>query len=730
MTRLVIVSNRLPVTIQKQGDLYVSSASSGGLATGLSALPDAIEKIWIGWPGSHFSGTEESEVTNLLQQEGLIPVFLSENDIDTYYSGFCNRTIWPHFHYFTQYTSYKEEYWNAYVKINNRFAQIISNCIKSDDTIWIHDYQLMLLPGILRNNFPDLSIGFFLHIPFPSYEIFRTLPWRSDLLLGMLGADQVGFHTYGYMRHFLSAAYRICGFEHHIGKITTTNRVVNVDVFPMGIDYNKYAAVPFVSDLADETINIGNLGNGKKIIISLDRLDYTKGIPQRIQAFARFLDLHPEYIGLVTLVLVVIPSRSQVTQYRDLKKTLNTLVSEVNSTYGSFGWIPIHYLYRNLLHNELLTLYQVADIALITPLRDGMNLVAKEYIASKNDIGKGVLILSEMTGAATELSDAILVNPHDTYDIVKAIKTALIMPEQEQAQRLKNMQAGLKKYAVDYWAANFLKELDRHLHNRRQFHINKLEESIKTVIFDAYQYSKKRLIILDYDGTLMPFHVDPLAVFPDTDLIDLLLRLNEDPNNRMVINSGRDKQTLEDWLGNFGIDLAAEHGVWLKDSTEWRRTPGLSSDWKNDVRAALENIVERTPGSFIEEKEFSIAWHYRQIDKDLGEKRLREFRDVLLYLTANTELHVLEGNKVVEVKHAGVTKGKATLNWLQMDNWDFILAIGDDKTDEDMFRVLPPEAFSVKIGMENSEAKYHLVNTLEVRDFLTQLSHLWNQKDN
>jgi trehalose 6-phosphate synthase/phosphatase len=359
-----------------------------------------------------------------------------------------------------------------------------------------------------------------------------------------------------------------------------------------------------------------------------------------------------------------------------------------------------------------------------------MNLVAKEYIASKNDIGKGVLILSEMTGAATELSDAILVNPHDTYDIVKAIKTALIMPEQEQALRLKNMQTGLKKYAVDYWAANFLKELDRHLHNRRQFHINKLEESIKTVIFDAYQRSSKRLIILDYDGTLMPFHVDPLAVFPDTDLIDLLLRLNADPNNRMVINSGRDKQTLEDWLGNFGIDLAAEHGVWLKDSAEWRRTPGLSSDWKNDVRAALENIVERTPGSFIEEKEFSIAWHYRQIDKDLGEKRLREFRDVLLYLTANTELHVLEGNKVVEVKHAGVTKGKATLNWLQMDDWDFILAIGDDKTDEDMFRVLPSEAFSVKIGMENSEAKYHLVNTLEVRDFLTQLSHLWNQKDN
>lgn len=367
---------------------------------------------------------------------------MSENDIDTYYSGFCNRTIWPHFHYFTQYTSYKEEYWDAYVKINNRFSQILTDFIKPDDTVWIHDYQLMLLPGILRKNFPDLSIGFFLHIPFPSYEIFRTLPWRSDLLLGMLGADQVGFHTYGYMRHFLSAAYRICGFEHHIGKITTSNRVVNVDVFPMGIDYNKYAAVPSVSDLADETMHIGNLGNGKKIIISLDRLDYTKGIPQRIQAFARFLDLHPEYIGHVTLVLVVIPSRSQVTQYRDLKNTLNTLVSEVNSTYGSFGWIPIHYLYRNLLHNELLALYQVADIALITPLRDGMNLVAKEYIASKNEIGKGVLILSEMTGAATELSDAILVNPHDTYDIVKAIKTALIMPDQEQALDLKICRRG------------------------------------------------------------------------------------------------------------------------------------------------------------------------------------------------------------------------------------------------------------------------------------------------
>jgi len=730
MSRLVIVSNRLPVTIQKQGNEFVCSASSGGLATGLSALSSSIEKIWIGWPGFHFKKEEESNVLKLLHKDGLVPVFLSEKDIETYYSGFCNRTIWPHFHYFTQYTSYNEEYWDAYVKINHRFAEILATTIKSDDTVWIHDYQLMLLPAILRKNFPDLSIGFFLHIPFPSYEIFRTLPWRSDLLLGILGADQVGFHTYGYMRHFLSAAYRICGFEHHIGKITANNRVVNVDVFPMGIDYQKYAALPSVSETADETMNISNLAKGKKLIISLDRLDYTKGIPQRIQAFAKFLDLHPEYRGQVTLVLVVIPSRSQVTQYRDLKKTLNTLVSEVNSTYGSFGWIPIHYLYRNLLHTELLALYQVADIALITPLRDGMNLVAKEFIASKDIIGKGVLILSEMTGAATELSEAILVNPHDVYDIVSAIKNALNMPEAEQAFRLKNMQERLKKYAVDYWAANFLKEQDKHLHNRRQFHINKLEESIKEMIQLAYRNSHKRLIILDYDGTLMPFHVDPLAVFPDPHLVTLLTKLSSDDKNKIVINSGRDRQTMQEWLGDLNLDMAAEHGVWLKDSKNWRRTPGLSNDWKQDVRTALENIVERTPGSFIEEKEFSIAWHYRQIDKDLGEKRIREFRDVLLYLTANTELHVLEGNKVVEVKHAGVTKGKATLNWLQMADWDFILAIGDDKTDEDMFRVLPLNAFSVKIGMENSEAKYHLANTLEVRDFLSQLSNLSESGDN
>jgi trehalose 6-phosphate synthase/phosphatase len=724
MTRLVIVSNRLPVTIQKQGNDFIRSTSSGGLATGLSALSETIKKIWIGWPGFHFNKEEETEVVQLLSKDGLIPVFLSETDIETYYSGFCNRTIWPHFHYFTQYTSYDEVYWDAYVKINQRFADIIGETIHPDDSVWIHDYQLMLVPGMLRKKFPDLSIGFFLHIPFPSYEIFRTLPWRSALLTGMLGADQVGFHTYGYMRHFLSATYRICGYEHHIGKITANNRVVNVDVFPMGIDYQKYAALPTLSDRADETMNIGKLADGKKIIISLDRLDYTKGIPQRIQAFATFLDAHPEYRGQVTLVLVVIPSRSQVSQYRELKKTLNTLVSEVNSSYGSFGWIPIHYLYRNLSLAELLALYQVADIALITPLRDGMNLVAKEYIASKDSIGKGVLILSEMTGAATELTEAILVNPHDVYDIVDGIKKALDMPESEQASRLNNMQARLKKYAVDYWAANFLKEQEKHLHNRRQFHINKLDDAIKGILFNAYKNSRKRLIILDYDGTLMPFHVDPVAVFPDQNLIALLNLLLADPGNKIVINSGRDRQTMEDWLGFPGLNLAAEHGVWLKDSKKWRRTPGLSNDWKIDVRAALENIVERTPGSFIEEKEFSIAWHYRQIDKDLGEKRLREFRDVLLYLTANSELHVLEGNKVVEVKHAGVTKGKATLNWLQMADWDFILAIGDDKTDEDMFRVLPAEAFSIKIGMENSEAKYHLVNTLEVREFLNQLVHL------
>lgn len=722
MSRLVIISNRLPVTINRQGSELHYYPSAGGLATGLNSLDESYHKIWIGWPGpTREDSTEKKKIKDDLAKSGLVPVFLTDDEINLYYEGFSNKTIWPHFHYFTEYTTYSDEYWKSYQEVNFKFFQVVADQLREGDMVWVHDYQLMLLPKMIRDKFPNVNIGFFLHIPFPSYEVFRILPYRQELLEGMLGSDQIGFHTFDYMRHFLSAAYRITGYEHEFGKLAIGERMVNVDVFPMGIDYEKHAHPEIDADHDSASIEIRELAQHRKLIVSIDRLDYTKGIPQRIKAFAEFIRRYPEYHGKVNLVMLVVPSRAGVDTYQDLKREVDVLVSEVNSEYSRFNWIPIRYYYRSLNFAALMTLYQHSDVALITPLRDGMNLVAKEYVASKDVSKKGVLILSEMAGAVHELNDAITVNPQDTNDIVRALVTALEMPEQEQRERLERMQEKLKVYNVKQWAATFIKEQQRQKVRNLEHHTDLLSGEAKEAVLKRHHEAAKRLFIIDYDGTLMDFNVDPQAVVPDEEVIGILTRLAADPKNKVVVNSGRDKTTLQKWLGDLPIEMSAEHGVWMKENGKWHLNPNVTDAWKPKVREVLQNLVNRTPGSFIEEKDYSLAWHYRGIDKDLGEKRVREFRDVLVYLIQNQDLQVLEGNKVVEVKNAGVNKGKATQYWVARDEFDFVLGIGDDHTDEDIFKSLPASGVSIKVGAGRTEAHYSLTGVGMVRSFFQEV---------
>ncbi|MEM7572584.1 MAG: bifunctional alpha,alpha-trehalose-phosphate synthase (UDP-forming)/trehalose-phosphatase [Bacteroidota bacterium] len=721
MSRLIIISNRLPVTVdRREGELHYHP-SAGGLATGLNSLDDSYNKLWIGWPGQDIKDDWEQEsIRQDLAKLSLAPVFLSPREIELYYEGFSNKTIWPHFHYFTEYTTYRDSYWDAYKEVNFKFFQVVEKLIKEDDMVWVHDYQLMLLPNMIREKFPRVSIGFFLHIPFPSYEVFRILPWREEILRGLLGSDQIGFHTFGYMRHFLSAAYRITGFEHEFGRLSIGERRVNVDVFPMGIDYEKYA-FPEI-DEEDATIqDIKKLGSDRKLIVSIDRMDYTKGIPQRVKAFGDFLHNHPEYHQKVDLVMLVVPSRSNVDQYQSLKQEVDILVSRVNSEIGTFDWTPIHYFYRSLNFPALMKLYQEADIALITPLRDGMNLVAKEYIASKESNKQGVLILSEMAGAVHELTDAITVNPQDRSDIDRALVEALEMPLEEQERRLVSMQEKLRIYDVKNWAANFIGEQQKLKQKSQMQAATQLRDNALVEVTDSYSQSNKRLLFIDYDGTLMGFNVDPQAVFPDEEVLDILTTLANDSRNQVVVNSGRDRQTLEKWLGHLPIDMAAEHGVWMKENGEWHLNPNVTDAWKPHVGELLENLVTRTPGSFIEEKDYSLAWHYRSIDRDLGTKRVREFRDMLAYLIQNQDLQVLEGNKVVEIKNAGVNKGKATQHWVGQQDWDFILGIGDDSTDEDIFKAMPKWGVSIKVGAGRTSARYSISGVAEVRSMFRQL---------
>ena len=723
MGKLIIVSNRLPVTIDRADGNLIYYPSAGGLATGLNSLDESLDRKWVGWPGKAIRDDWEREaIRKDLGDDGLVPVFLSEDDIRDFYGGFSNKVIWPHFHYFTQYTDYTHgEYWEAYESVNRRFAESVLPLVEPGDAVWVHDYQLMLLPGMIRARRPEVAIGFFLHIPFPSYEIFRILPWREEILEGVLGSDLVGFHTFGYMRHFLSAAYRIGGHEHSFGRMSIGGRAVNVDVYPMGIDYDKYAdAAP---DDADEGVRaIRKLASGRRLVISVDRLDYTKGIPQRIRAIGRFLETHPEYNRQVSFVMLVVPSRDSVDQYQDLKHEVETLVGEINGLYGTFDWTPIKYFYRSLSFGALNALYQRADVALITPLRDGMNLVAKEFIASKEHEKTGVLILSEMAGAASELTDAITVNPQDADDIVAALDRALSMPADEQRERIAKMQERLRKRNVRNWAAAFMKDLKRLTMKQEPTHANLVTDEVTDEIVAAYRAARNRLLMLDYDGTLMGFHTDPQAVAPDDDLLALLKALASAEGNSLIVNSGRDHETLERWVGGLGIDMAAEHGVRRRRGGRWEVAPGMSDAWKAKVREVLDDMVERTPGSFIEEKEFSLAWHYRKAEKDLGAKRVREFREVLSYLTANLDLQVLEGHKVVEIKNAGVNKGKAAATWIENADYDFALTIGDDHTDEDTFRAMPEDAYTIKVGKGATSARFEVEDVTAVRALLGRLA--------
>lgn len=721
MQRLLFVSNRLPVSIIKKKGSLQYYQSAGGLATGLSSFYQNYESLWLGWPGIITNNTDERlEITSKLKAQNMYSVFLSRSQIEKYYEGFSNKTIWPLFHYFTQHTLYDKSFWQTYRNVNKLFCDEIVKVATPEDIIWIHDYQLMLLPQLVREKLPDSTIGFFLHIPFPSFEIFRALPWREEILNGVLGADLIGFHTYDYARHFLSSVTRIRGLESTMGKIRHEERVLKVDSFPMGIDYDKFANASQDHAVEHEIKKIKKLLSEQKIILSIDRLDYSKAIPQRLKALEEFLSANPGYQEKIKLILVVVPSRSKVETYRLLKEEVDELVGRINGKFGTIGWTPIWYLYRNLQFPMLSALYNLADVALVTPFRDGMNLIAKEYIASKTD-GIGVLILSEMAGASDELGEAITINPNDMEDIKDALGKALAMTESEQIRLNREMQQKLKRYSVNRWAEDFINSLSEIKYEQYSLLTKGLNREQCDSMFDSFQKSKRRLLFLDYDGTLVDFSKLPEAASPDTDLLDLLSHLSQSPLNEIVVISGRDKTTLDNWLGGLDINLVAEHGAWLRLKGEsWETIEYLKQDWKKDIRPLLELYVDRTPGSLIESKDFSLAWHYRKADPGLGEIRARQLMDTLLYLTSNLDLQVLEGSKVIEVKNSGINKGKAAEHWLNQQKWDFVLAIGDDWTDEDLFRVMPTNAYSIKVGLTPSVARFYIKSPENVRQVLNQ----------
>lgn len=724
MSKTIIVSNRLPISIRLRNGRYDFKPSAGGLATGLGSIYKEGENIWIGWPGNVVDEPEQrAEILLELHEHKMVPVFLSQRDIEEFYEGFSNETLWPAFHYFTQYIAYNPDHWQAYYRVNEMFCEAILKRAQPDDTIWVHDYQLLLLPKMLRDALPDATIGFFQHIPFPSYEIIRMIPWREEILEGMCGADLIGFHTYDDMRHFLSAVSRIIGLSSESGTIQAENRIINVDSFPMGIDYRKFEK----QANRKKTINLvkeyrRQVGD-QKLIITIDRLDYSKGIPQRLHAFQELLDRYPDLHGKVSMIMIVVPSRDTVRSYKELKEEIDLLVGRINSNFSTLNWVPVHYFYRGFPFEELSAFYSMSDIALVTPLRDGMNLVCKEFVASKVD-HTGVLILSEMAGASKELREAILVNPNDRGAVVDAIYQALTMDPAEQEDRILTMQESLRKYDVFQWVGVFMDRLNHVKAKQAEFKSKNVDQRVVSEIKDAFQAAKNPILFLDYDGTLTGFTGNPQHAVPDDELKDLIRNLSRIA--QVVIISGRDRDTLDKWFRDFPIDLIAEHGVWTRRreaGNSWELYAEIDDHWKEDIRNVMEYYVLRTPGALIEEKHHSLVWHYRKVETGLGDLRMRELFSHLKYMASGHNLQVLEGNKVLEIKRPDINKGRAAMNLMKGLENDFILVIGDDWTDEDTFKAMPKGAYTIRVGYSYTQAIYNIKSFRQVRQLLSRLVH-------
>jgi len=733
--RLIIVSNRLPFRITEKKEKLEFSPSSGGL---VSSIKSYIQKanqsnefnknnypVWVG----------TSDITEKKFKEGLYPINLFHDDFelapvfipasinDKFYNGFCNDMIWPLFHYFSTYAKFSGDNFEAYIKANTIFCEKILEIYKPNDIIWVHDYHLMLLPALLRKHLPNATIGFFLHIPFPSFELFRLVPskWRKEILNGLLGADLIGFHTNDYVQHFLKSIGQILGFDNVLRVITTPDRSITVDSFPISIDYNKFNTASTDNDTFEERNKIKKRLFDKKLIISVDRLDYAKGVGNRLKSFELFLAKYPEHKKKVVYIVLVVPSRDIITKYKETKKEIEGLVSEINGKYGSLDWTPVVYQYKTLEFKKLVALYLAADVALISPMRDGMNLVAKEFVASRTD-KRGVLILSETAGASSELGEAILVNPNDLPEIADAIELALSMPIEEQKNRNETMQKRLHEYDVMKWAEDFMSQLLLSKLKQETLNVKEVTPRIESQILENYFSAESRLILLDYDGTLTPLARLPHLAYPDDALLNLLNDLSKNKKNEIVIISGRPIEVLEKWFGHLPINIVAEHGAFYKkNGADWVQTIPVSVGWKPSVMPVLNLFTERCPGTFVEEKMLSLAWHYRNAEKELGFLRSRELINALVELSTHLDFQIIEGNKVIETRARGIDKGLAAGIWLDSKQYNFILAIGDDKTDEDLFKVIPAVQYSIRVGLTQSMAKYNLKQQKDVLYLLNKL---------
>jgi trehalose 6-phosphate synthase/phosphatase len=725
MPQVIIVSNRLPVTVTKTDGVLAFEASMGGVATGLSSYVKNRKNKWIGWPGIPTEDLTEANkraITKELAKRNCAPVFLDRKQLEDFYNGYSNSLLWPIFHNLPlDKELHDERWWRAYKAVNKAFADAVLGAVQHDSVIWVHDYQLMLLPELLKAELPYNHIGFFLHIPFPTAKSFAKLAQGTRLLAGLLGADLIGFHTKSYVKNFLSTVQSLDLGVPSDGQLIVLDRAIRVVDFPMGIDYEKFAHARNLPAVKKSVKELRRKYRGKRVIAAVDRLDISKGFIERLRAYQVFLTNNPKLLGKVIFVLVGAPSRSEIAAYQKLSKRVDEMVATINNEFSTPRWQPVEYVNRAIPFEEVSALFQVADIAFIAPLRDGMNLVAKEFIASKSK--HGILILSDTAGAAQEMQDALLVSHKKPASLVAALEQAMGMRKREAHGRFTRMQKHLSSNTVYTWAGDFMQTLQTApLPGVPHLLTHTLSPRLEANLHKQYSRAHKRLLLLDYDGTLVPFTGHYMAFKPSQSLQTLLKRLAADDKNDVVLISGRSADDLDTRFAGLRLNLVAEHGAMTKraGSKNWHTLARAESRWKRQILPILHKYTALTPQAIVEEKPHSLVWHYRQSPPYYAQKHAVILKRLLRPILKTYGLAMFQGSKIIEIKNPSINKGAALQPWLK-NKYDFILTIGDDYTDEDMFTAVPLSANSIKIGHGTTKAKYRLADSKETVSLLHRL---------
>lgn len=719
MSSWIVVSNRLPFSYDETKKTL--TPSSGGLVTAIRGIKTNNQITWV---GSLPNNIPRKLVKNSKEQSFHYSFpEIEEKLYESYYNDFCNNVLWPILHYESELVRFHESGWKDYYKVNQIFAEHIASIAKDNDYIWLHDFHLFLVPQMLKELNPKLKIGFFLHVPFPSSEIYRQLPHREEILESLLHADLIGFHDFSYLRHFTNSVYELLGVHTGLLEIRSHVNTTKLGVFPVSIDTKAFMAQAN-SRLTRKEIDHYKLEKINCLtILGVDRLDYTKGLPHKLEAFKKFLELNPQYVGKAQLIQVAVPSRTDVEDYINLRHEVERLVSEINGRFGRINYIPVNYIFNSVSTHELMALYRCAQVLFVTSKRDGMNLVSLEYIAAQDENNPGVVLLSEFTGAASTLSHASLINPMDIDHTAQQLHDALEMKLEKRKSNYAVMIEYLKGYTATAWAQAFIQNLA--LSSKRApvkcidlREIHELEK-IKTRL-----KQKTKILMLDYDGTLTPIVNQPSEALLDGKTKSLLKKLSKRKDVRLVIISGRPANFLQTQFEGIDCYLACEHGAKFFDYqlNRWRNLVSSNrNEWYKGALEIIQDYNRRTPNSFYEKKNYAISWHYRNSPTDFAEFQARKLIVELESGLAHLPVSVILGKKVVEVKSLEANKGYFAQWFLSryVQSEDEILAIGDDQTDEDLFEGLAHKGVTVKVGEDSSsKAKYFVPSQTDVNDIL------------